>query len=384
MPRTVRILGTHGVPAGYGGFETAAEHLSRYLVDRGWRVVVYCQVEGTGPITQDVWHGVERVIVPVPGTSWLGSSHFDLRSIRHALRYRDLCLVFGYNTAIFNIAQRLRGTPLVINVDGMEWSRARWGWFQRSILWTNEKIARRVGHHLVADHPEIARYHAARVDPARITTIAYGADTVLDAPTAPVDALGLDPNRYLTLIARPVPENSILELVQGFSARPRGHKLAVLGALDPADPYAQRVRAAASDEVAFLGAIYEPQVVQALRRHSVGYLHGHTVGGTNPSLVEALGAGNPVIAHDNAFNRWVAGDAAVWFRTAADVDEHLTRLLDDPDELRRMGDAARRRHAQAFTWEAIGSRYEELLLKFLPQGPDRSPTGAERSGSDAI
>jgi len=364
--RTVRILGTHGVPAAYGGFETAAEHVARFLVGRGWRVVVYCQLPGTGPIRTDEWEGMERVLVPIPTEGWLGTSRFDLVTVRHAARHRDVCLTFGYNTAVFNTWQRLKRIPNVINMDGIEWSRARWGRARQGILWANERVAMVVGDHLIADHPEIARYLEERAPARKISTVTYGADAITDAPEEPVVAVGLEPGRYLTLIARPIPENSILELVTGFSARPRGHRLAVLGDLDPQDAYARAVRAAASDEVSFLGAIYDPEVVRALRFHGIGYLHGHTVGGTNPSLVEALGAGNPVLAHDNPYNRWTAGDAATWFTDATGVDTELTRLLDDPVERERLGTAARRRHAEEFTWEHVGGQYEDILLRHLP------------------
>ncbi|MEQ1785931.1 MAG: DUF1972 domain-containing protein [Acidimicrobiales bacterium] len=364
--RVVRILGTHGVPAAYGGFETAAEHVARHLVAKGWRVIVYCQVVGRGPTTTDTWHGIERVLVPIPTEGWLGTSRFDLVTVRHAAKHRDLCLTFGYNTGVFNTWQRVKRIPNVINMDGIEWSRARWGRVRQGILWANERIALVVGDRLIADHPEIARYLEQRAPARKISTITYGADAITDAPTGPVRDHGLEPGRYLTLIARPIPENSILELVAGFSARPRGYRLAVLGDLDGEQQYGRQVREAASDEVRFLGAIYAPDVVRALRFHAAGYLHGHTVGGTNPSLVEALGAGNPVVAHDNPYNRWTAGDAALWFRDSGDVDAQITRLLDDPAERARLGAAARRRHAEEFTWEHVGGQYEEVLLQHLP------------------
>jgi glycosyltransferase involved in cell wall biosynthesis len=335
-------------------------------VAKGWRVVVYCQLPGRGPIRTDVWDGIERVLVPIPTAGWLGTARFDLVTVRHATRRGDLCLTFGYNTGVLNTWQRVRRVPNVINMDGIEWSRARWGRPRQAILWTNERISLVVGDCLIADHPEIARYLAARAPERKIVTITYGAHAITDAPSEPVVAHGLEPGGYLTLIARPIPENSLLELVTGFSARPRGCTLAVLGDVDGSTPYARSVRAAASGEVSFLGAIYDPDVVGALRFHSLGYLHGHTVGGTNPSLVEALGAGNPVIAHDNAYNRWTAGDAALWFRTPADVDAQVTRLLADPDEQRRLGEAARRRHAEEFTWEHVGGQYEAVLARHLP------------------
>ena len=365
--KTVRILGTHGVPAAYGGFETAAENIALFLVRQGWRVVVYCQATGTGPITEDVWHGIERVHVPVVLEGWKGTSRFDLRSIRHACRHRDLCLTFGYNTAVFNLLQRLRGIPNVINMDGIEWSRARWGFAKQAILYVNERIGCWVGNHLIADHPEIQKYLQTRAPQRKISTLTYGADPVPDAPLAPVLDRGLQPGEYLTLVARPIPENSILEMVQGFSARPRGKRLVLLGDYDAArDPYHAAVRAAASAEVMFAGAIYDKAVVQALRFHGLAYAHGHTVGGTNPSLVEAMAAANAVIAHDNAYNRWVAQDAALYFDSGESFSARLEELLSSAELRLRLQRASSARFLQEFTWEHVAGQYEQLLLRFLP------------------
>lgn len=364
--RTVRILGTHGVPANYGGFETAAENVGLFLLAKGWRVIIYCQVPGIGAIYEDLWNGIERVNVPVQRDGWLGTSEFDLKSIRHASRFRDVCLTFGYNTAIFNLLQRVKRIPNVINMDGVEWSRARWGKIKQSILWTNERIACWVGNDLVADHPVIEEYLATRARRSKLTTITYGAHAVDSVPTAPVTARGLVPAGYMTLICRPIPENSILELVQGFSAERRGHALAVLGNYTPeSDEYHRAVTEAASDEVVFLGGIYDPTELAAIRYHSSGYLHGHTVGGTNPSLVEAMAAGNAVIAHDNSYNRWVVGDGALYFTHAMDAAAAVTRLLGDGNLRGRLGAANRARHAEEFTWEHIGAQYEELLSRHL-------------------
>ncbi len=368
MARTVRILGTHGVPAAYGGFETAAENIALFLVRQGWRVIVYCQIKGEGPIIEDKWKGIERVSIPVNVPGWKGTSKFDLISIRHACRFGDLCLTFGYNTAVFNTLQRLKGIPNVINMDGIEWSRARWGFMKQAILYVNERIGCFVGNHLIADHPEIERYLLTRAPKRKITTLTYGADPMPDAPDAPVRALGLEPNAYLTLIARPIPENSILEMVEGFSSRVRGLKLAILGKFEPeVDEYHRRVMAAASNEVVFLGPIYEPERVKALRFHGRAYVHGHTVGGTNPSLVEALAAGNPVVAHDNPYNRWVAQGSAVYFRDAHSFSGCLDDVLDNAERLAAMRAAARTRFFEEFTWDHVAGQYEQLLTRYLPR-----------------
>jgi glycosyltransferase involved in cell wall biosynthesis len=362
---TVRILGTHGVPAAYGGFETAAENVAFFLRDQGWRVIVYCQVDDGNHVIEDEWRGLERVSIPVKRDGWLGTSTFDLLSIRHASHHRDVCLTFGYNTAVFNTLQRLLRIPNVINMDGIEWSRARWGPARQTILWLNERIACFVGNHLIADHPCIEDYLQTRARPSKISTITYGAHAVESAKQEPVRALGFEPGAYLTLICRPIPENSILELVSGFAAVHRGHELAVLGTYSPdSDDYHKAVVAAASDEVRFLGPIYDPETVAALRFHSSGYLHGHTVGGTNPSLVEAMAAGNPVIAHDNPYNRWVARDGAMYFRTEEDARDRIDDLLDDEGARVAMAAASRRRHAEEFTWEHVAGQYEELLRRY--------------------
>lgn len=372
MQRTVRILGTHGIPAAYGGFETAAENVALYLVARGWRVIVYCQTAGTGALTSDTWRGVERVLVPTRREGWRGTGSFDWVSIRHAIRYDDLCLTFGYNTAFLNTLQRVRGIPNVINMDGLEWKRAKWGRTHKAILFINERIAARIGTHLVADHPQIATHLHGRAPAYKVSTIAYGAPAIDSAPTDPVLDLGLRPGHYLTVVCRATPENSVLDVVRAYSRRARGRKLVVLGEYRPErDPYHRQVMSSASDEVIFPGPIYVQDVVNALRYHSAAYLHGHTVGGTNPSLVEALGAGNPVIAHDNVYNRWVAGEQAQYFAGESDLAEILDEILDAPQRLRAMAEASRIRHRAEFSWERVASQYEQMLLHHLPAQPKR-------------
>lgn len=366
MTPTVRMLGTRGVPAAHGGFETAVENIGLDLVDRGWRVVVYCQDdEPHADLRIDSWKGIERVHVPARHDGPRGTIEFDVGAVRHAAREAaqdgSVCVTFGYNTGALNSVLRSRRIPNIINMDGIEWKRARWSGPEKAFLWTQERAACWLGDHLIADHPEIARHLATRVPAEKITTIAYGAPRVVDAPEWPVLDHGLEPGSYLTLIARPVPENSILEVVRAFSSRRWGRQLVVLGDYDPADAYQRAVLEAASDEVVFLGAIYDTDIVSALRFHSVAYVHGHQVGGTNPSLVEALGCGNAVIAHDNRYNRWVAEGAALYFSDEAGVVTALERLLSESELTASLSAAARARHSAEFTWSRITDQYEALI-----------------------
>jgi hypothetical protein len=366
LKKILRVLGIRGIPAAHGGFESFAQALAPYLVERGWEVIVYCQEEGSSPVRTDDWQGVRRVIISVSQPGNLGTMVFDWRAIAHAAAHRDLCLTLGYNTAVLCARLRLAGICNVINMDGIEWRRAKWGFGARTWLWLNERAGGWLGDHLVADHPAIKAHLQQHVRADRITTIPYGSETIDKDDGESLVRLGLESGRFITVIARPEPENSILDIVTAFSARHRGLKLVVLGKYDDSKPYHAQVRKVASEEVLFLGAIYEKLVVQQLRAHSLAYIHGHQVGGTNPSLVEALGAHNPVFAHDNIFNRWVAGPGASYFGSVDQLDLSLTAALTEPDRLGAMAAASAAQHRAHFTTEAVLSAYCALLERLVP------------------
>ena len=368
MEKIVEIAGIRGIPAKHGGFETFAEYLSLYLVARGWEVTVYCQKNGDdGPIIEDEWQGVRRFTIPVKKEGAMGTIIFDWRSIQHLIKSNQssLVLTLGYNTAAFCLSYRFKGIRNLINMDGIEWRREKWRFHERAWLWLNERCGCWFGNHLIADHPAIKNHLATRVSRNKITMIPYGAQEITDADIIKLNALGLSPGCFITVIARPEPENSILEIVRAFSRKPRSVMLVMLGHYQDSKPFHRAVCQAASNEVLFPGAIYDKDIVEALRFYSRLYIHGHRVGGTNPSLVEALGAGNAVLAHDNCFNRWVAGDDAHYFTDEDDCARELDRLLDDDNEINRMRAASRQRFQEAFTWDQVLGQYEKLLLDWL-------------------
>ena len=366
--RELIVLGIRGIPARHGGFETFAEKLSLFLVKRGWQVTVFCQEDGDGKSWESTWEGVRCIHIPVSRAGAAGTVIFDWIATCRALSEHGLFLTLGYNTALFNLLQRLRKQINVINMDGIEWRRDKWGPIAKTWFWLNERAGCWIGNHLVADHPRIKEHLATRVGADKITMIPYGGDEVLSADAGLLTAHGIEPGAFSVIIARPEPENSFLEMVRAFSSKRRSHKLVVLGNFTPErNAFHKQVIDAASDEVIFPGAIYEAPVVQALRYHSRFYLHGHRVGGTNPSLVEALGAGCAVIAHDNHFNRWVAGSEAAYFKDEAECASLFDRLLADDAALQRMKAASRARFYERFTWERVLSEYEELLTRWYPK-----------------
>ena len=355
------ILGIRGLPAAHGGFETFAERLAPYFQKHGWQVTVYCQGSTSGQRAEDEWQGIRRIHIPVKRLGSVGTIEFDIKCTLDVANLQGTILTLGYNTGFLSAWLRLNGRRNFINMDGLEWKRLKYSRAQRTYLWLNERLAAWAGTRLVADHPAIADHLATRVPRSKIVMIPYGSDQINDADPTPLISMNLEPSRFFTLIARAVPENSVLEIVRAFSSERRGVKLALLGSYDNNVPFEASVLAAASSEVIFTGGVYDRPTLAALRHYSIAYLHGHQVGGTNPSLVEALGAGNAIIAHDNVFNRWVAGSAGLYFTDEKSCKNLIDDVLRDTALLTRLRIAARERWKHNFTWDAVLQSYLQAL-----------------------
>lgn len=312
----------------------------------------------------DTWNGVDRVRIASLHEGALGTILFDLKCIWHASKSKGLCLTLGYNTAIFWSLLRLLKISNVANMDGLEWKRAKWGALAKAWLWFNERVGCWLGNRLIADHPEIERHLVTRVRESKVAMIPYGAEEVDSADSAVLNDYELFPLGFSVVIARPEPENSILEIVEGFSSCHRGHKLIVLGNFNNDNDYHRLVIGAASAEVVFLGAIYDARIISALRFFSKFYIHGHQVGGTNPSLVEALGAGCAVIAHDNVFNRWVAGESAFYFADANTLSTLMGKVIDPMYSVEEAKRASRKAFHERFTWDHVLQDYENVLSSY--------------------
>lgn len=358
----IAILGTRGVPARHGGFETFAEKLAPYLAEQGVEVTVYCQdvYRAGGPFIEvDSWNGVRRVHVRVLGRARYSTVLFDLISSVHATLDGSVQLVLGYNTALFQLIGRACRRRIIFNMDGIEWQRGKWGRWVRLWLRTNEKVAHRLANIAIADHPSIAAHLFARTGRQSVV-IPYGAEDTRSRGDLGARRTDLADD-YFLVVARCEPENSLLEIVRAFSSRPRSARLVVVSDVGAAGSYGIAVRSAADPSVTFMGAVYDPAILAKLRYHAKAYVHGHTVGGTNPSLVEALSAGRPVIAHDNRFNRWVAGDGQLYFKNEADLDSALSLLSGDNEAAHSIGELAYARYKTMFQWEAILRAYFDLL-----------------------
>jgi glycosyltransferase involved in cell wall biosynthesis len=357
-------LGARGIPASYGGFETFAEQLSIRLVERGHEVTVYAETSESS-VEDTFYQGVRVRHKRRPRWGAASVLAYDCACLWDARRGYDLVYMLGYGAAWACWWPRVFGVPVWINVDGLEWARSKWGRAARIYLRCMEWVASRVATRLIADAEAIAqRFRETYPKGAPSSFIAYGAELVQDRDVDPsvLSAWGLKPRRYMLVVARPEPENHILEIVQGYEMHGGDWPLVVVGDVSGATAYQQLLRQHASDRVRFVGGIYDTGQLASLRVHAACYLHGHSVGGTNPSLLEALACGNWVIAHDNPFNREVARDAADYFATPEQLARSLDLLVDQSDAmLPQRSQRARDIVAEHYTWDSIADAYEALM-----------------------
>jgi len=358
------ILGTRGIPANYGGFERFAEELSIRLVSLDVDVTVYCE-ERDGQ-RDAMFNGValryERAAIGGP----LSTILFDLKCIWSARKEYDVVYMLGYGTAPFCILPRIFGTKVWLNVDGIEWARAKWGILAKVYFKAMEYFSVRVPDRVIADAAGI-RDHLQRRhgELTNCDVIAYGASVVQDAPNKNLlEEWGLEPRGYHLVVCRLEPENHVLEIIKGYCQSSTQRPLVILGNHQVDTPYVQKIRGLASNKVRFIGTVFDKQRLDALRFHSLTYLHGHSVGGTNPSLLEAMGCGNIVIAHDNSFNKEVLGAIGRYFLVPSDIPALIAEVEEMPDnEQLEVRSHVRERVSSNYSWDFIASQYLGLLQR---------------------
>lgn len=357
---TIALVGTRGVPAHYGGFETCVEEVGRRLADRGHRVVVYCRNQ-EGVEKQETFLGMELVHLPALRRRSLETLSHTALSVGHQVfRPADAAIVFNCANAPLLPLLRLRRIPVATHVDGLEWKRAKWsGTGQRYYKWA-ERFSVRWSKALIADAQGIADHYRLNHN-AATDLISYGAP-VLGNASDRLAELGLKPRAFHLVVARFEPENHVAEIVEGYTASGSQHPLVVVGSAPYAQEYTARIHAAADDRVRFVGGLWDQELLDQLYANATTYVHGHSVGGTNPSLLRALGGGAATLAFDVNFNREVLLDAGRYFQDPAQLAALLTAAETDPTAIAAQRSAARVR-ARAYTWDDVADRYENLCRR---------------------
>ncbi|MGY1670789.1 DUF1972 domain-containing protein [Geodermatophilus sp. SYSU D00710] len=376
---SLALVGTRGVPARYGGFETAVEEVGRRLADRGHRVVVYCRTSPGAAEAPPAEHlGMELVHLPAARRRSLETLSHTALSVRHLVTHRtDAAILFNAANAPLLPALRAARIPVATHVDGLEWKRAKWGPVGRRYYRVAESLAVRWSDVLIADAEGIAEYYRAAFG-APTTLLTYGAPLISPGADKLAGA-GLEPGGYHLVVARFEPENHVDVVVEGYAASDAAKPLVVVGSAPYADAYTRRVHALADERVRFLGGVWDQELLDQLYAHCATYLHGHSVGGTNPSLLRAIGAGAAVTAYDVDFNREVVRDSGRFFRTPQDVARQIAAVEADPEGTREAGRRARALAAR-YDWDQVADGYEQLTRRLAARDvPRRRPSGRRRS-----
>lgn len=366
----IAILGTRGIPNNYGGPETNAECLAPRFVAMGHEVTVYSPDEH--PFRGVDWHGVRirHMFCRESRLRIWGTLLYDFLCLRDAVAQDfDVLLELGnVPCALFYPLFWRRRGRLVTNMDGLEWRRTKWSPLLRRFARLTERMGARYSDALIADNLAMADYLRETYDVAS-DFIPYGAELVESPPTLPLSTYDVEAGRYFLLIARMEPENNIEMILDGFLASGSDHVFLVVGPTTTRHGQQVRQKYAGSPRIRLLEGIFERKRLDILRWHSALYFHGHSVGGTNPSLVEAMAASAHIAVHDNAFNRAVVGDDALRFASVADV----TRLIDNLDSTARAGVVARNREkvATTYDWQRIAEQHLALFARLLAGGRGR-------------
>jgi glycosyltransferase involved in cell wall biosynthesis len=357
----IAILGIRGVPANYGGFETFAQELAPRLVARGHDVTVYCRAQYVDPGRTE-YRGVHLRHTPTIRHKYLDTVVHTACSTADAMWRRfDAVLVCNAANALFCGCPRLVGTRVVLNVDGIERKRQKWNALGRAWYLASERLSTWLPDAIVTDAEVIEAYYRERYGAAS-TFIPYGCHVGRDAGTATLQRFGLETQPYILYVSRLEPENNALAVIEAYQRTTIGPKLVVVGDAPYAREYIATLHATAGPHVVFTGGVYG-EGYRELQCHALAYVQATEVGGTHPALVEAMGFGNCVLAHETPEHREVLGDAGLFFD--AHRPDTLAALLDrvasDPALVSDLRARATARAAARYSWDRVTEQYDAIL-----------------------
>lgn len=358
------MIGTRGVPAAYGGFETAVEEIGSRLVQRGHRVVVYCRSDRLAAPT--TYRGMKLIHLPALRSKSFETLSHTFLSALHSLTHQkpDVAFVFNAANAPFLPLIVLRKVPVAVHVDGLEWKRGKWGRIGRAYYRLAEQLSVRWADALIADAEGIADYYQERFEVGS-ELLSYGTEIIDRSVSTRLSELGLKPGGYHLVVARFEPENHVDVIVEGYTASNATLPLVLVGSAPYAAVYTARITSVASADprIRALGGVWDKELLDQLYGNAYTYLHGHSVGGTNPSLLRAMGAGTATIAWNVNFNREVLGSTALYFSNTAQARAAIEAAEVDPTWVSESGEALQRRATELYVWDDVTAGYERLALR---------------------
>jgi glycosyltransferase involved in cell wall biosynthesis len=382
----IAILGTRGIPAAYGGFETFAEQLGTRLAQRGHEVTVFGRAGWVDPsLHGKTYRGVHLIVLPAPRSKHLETALHTLRAVRWAGDSRfDVALVCNSANLLTLPLLRWRGTRTALAIDGIESARRKWGLVGRTLFRLASWLGPRLADVTVADCEVIEDHYRAR-GVRRIAMIAYGAEPPATREVGVLERLGITPRCYVLYVSRLEPENNADVVIRGFLESDLREDLVIVGDAPYAEAYKRSLHALAGSDprIRFAGYVFGPGYDE-LRTHAACYVQATDVGGTHPALLEAMAAGLPIIANDIPEHREVLRDAGWYYALNSPVDlaRCLREVMTGPmTERNRRAQAALARARTAYDWDRVTDAYEALFrgLASPPWGPMERGVASRRA-----
>lgn len=363
----VAIVGTRGIPAKHGGYETITQDLGIGLVEKGFEVYVACQSNGFKRNPYALFRNVRLVYFPIINAvrNLSDVMLYDALSVVWATFNVDIIYMLSYTNSPLLIFPRLFGKIILVNADGLEWKRRKYSRLSRFLLRSFESLSLKIVDCMIVDSQVLGLYYQEnyRINPSYIP---YGIKEIQPLDETVLENYKLTPNQYYLVIARLEPENNIDLIINEFEKSKSNKKLVIVAPLLNT-AYVKKLLESKSDNVFFLGGIYQQRLQRTLRHNCFAYIHGHEVGGTNPTLVEALSCSSVILALDVPFNMEVAGESAFYFtKDPGDLSAKI-RLLEHqkPDQLLEAGKKGYQRYLSKYRIDGMVNASEALFKKIF-------------------
>lgn len=366
----IAMLGTRGIPASYGGFETCVEELGARLVARGHEVWVYCR---TPHITYPGTHykGMNLIKLPTIQNKYLDTlPHTFLSTLHVILSPVEIVLMFIAANSPATLLPRLARKKVILHVDGLDWQRAKWPPLAKKYIQWAEYVATVLPNALVTDSPIIQEYYLKKYKKPT-TYIPYGTEIYSMPPGQCLQQFGLQPRGYVLFVGRLVPENCVHHLIEAFKGLKTNLKCVIVGDASYEEQYMRELKAMAAPNpnVIFTGYLFGPGY-QELSSNAYLFVETSEVGGSHPALIEAMGFGNCVVINDTPYNLQVSGEAGFSYQGAlgaASLREQLQQLIDNPALVEAYREEARRRAQEHYSWDKVTDAYEKLFWEVLTE-----------------
>lgn len=368
----IAFISTRGIPNNYGGFEQFAEYISVGLVERGHEVVVYSP--HFHPYQEKEYKGVKIKHIYSP-EQWMGSSigsfFYDFSSLKDALKKEQFDIIYeaGYTSIVpayiwFNV-KKIKYPIFTTNMDGLEYKRTKFNkWTQKFLFW-EERTTVKHSHYLIADNLGIQDYYKEKYG-KKSKYLAYGADIKGNYNCDFLKEYKLEKDNYLLIIARLEPENNVEMIIKGFINSNSIKPLIVVGKTNT--PHGKHLVETYKDHsnIRFVGGIYDFNKIDSIRYFSSAYFHGHSVGGTNPSLLEAMASSCFIIANDNIFNKAVLKEEALYFTYKEDVTSIVNNLSNSITNLKKQFVSNNLDEIKnEYSWEKLVDQHEKYFEELI-------------------